>query len=220
MIANQCQVNLFLSLVSLRAHQLLCSFVAFGSEKQVRERRDLLSSQWEQCQQCSTHAKRKSCSQQVPSHLLILCALCSWVLTFFKPLSPHRFSSWLLFFMGQFPFFEKPLQNSPRLCMSLLSLLALGFILPIRDLGRNPKAVGVGARAAEWMWSQDNFQEPAHHVGFRDQARVVRPGVASRAVLLSINTSSQLFRVSAFLFPWDSLFQRSSVYFCRSVLEN
>lgn len=85
--------------------------------------------------------------------------------------------------------------------MSLLSLLALGFILPIRDLCRNPKAVGVSAHATKWMWSQDNLQEPAHHVGFRDQARVVRPGVASRAVLLSISTFSQLFRVLAFLFP-------------------
>lgn len=72
-------------------------------------------------------------------------------------------------------------------------MLALGFILPIRDLCRNPKAVGVSAHATEWMWSQDNLQEPAHHVGFRDQARVVRPGVASRAVLLSVNTFSQLF---------------------------
>lgn len=91
--------------------------------------------------------------------------------------------------MGQFPFFEKPLQNSPRLCLSLLSLLALGFILLIRDLCNNPKAVDVGAHAAEWMWrSQDNLQEPAQHwvlglkLGFSGLGEAVEPSC------LSVNT--------------------------------
>ena len=92
--------------------------------------------------------------------------------------------------MSQFPFFEKPLQNSPRLCMSLFSLLALGFILLIRDLYSNAKAVGVGAHATEWMWtSQDNLQKPAYHMGFRDQARVFRPGVAVKPVYKHLFTA-------------------------------
>lgn len=68
-------------------------------------------------------------------------------------------------------------------------MLARGFILLIRDLYSNPKAVGVGAHATEWMSrSQDNLQEPAQHWVLGSSSGFKAWGRQSSRPCLSVNT--------------------------------